>query len=265
VAPGGTLVGQYFGRAGGPVEVRGFVPGYPAAPAAIFASQRTLWFGGRAFNETPGIPATGLDATWYFPWYDAAGSGGRNWVLVGNPSPTATVEVALRLAGSLRGTFPVAPGGVVARVLPGAVGGPLEVRATLAVSPTVAAPVYATQRVLWGESFSEIAGAPAAALSDNLWLPWYDSVVTAGQTWLLIGNPNAAPAAYTVAIAGQASADGTIPAGGNAVHLLPGVVGGPVEIRGFTPGNPAAPLPLYASQRVLQQGAFSEVLARPLW
>ncbi len=77
-----------------------------------------------------------------------------------------------------------------------------------------------------------------------------------GGKGVLVSNQGGAPVTYSVNVAGDPVASGTITAGGSVTPTLPGRMGGPVEV--------TADGPIMASQRVLYNGYFNEVLGTSL-
>ncbi len=258
IAPGANITPTFPGRMGGPVEVI-------SSGGDVLASQRVLSGGGSAFNEVPGIPAAELSDHYLWTWYDNASAGATDWVLIANPNATA-VTAHIKIAGALHWSGNIAPGGKVTPTFPGVMGGPVE------VWTDSGSPVIATQRSLFGPSFEEVPGLAAskvpggysALLSDYNWT-WYDQNSPGMTNWVLVANPGynhagQAQGAVTahIKVAGADRWDVTIGPGQSATHTFPGLMGGPVEVTTNNSGD------LMASQRVLYNGYFNEVLGTPL-
>lgn len=220
------------------------------------------------FNEVPGSPLAALDTVFYFPWYDSRpenGMGG-NWIVVGNRGTgPATVEIWI---GDQRMNDPSNPanqffvipeGGRVTPSFAGVMGGPVKV-----VSLTGQL-LNAGQRVIYRETFSEVPGTPAGSLSDSLEFSWYDST-RAGYMfgdWIMIANAGSQAADVQVWVGSSLMAEYKEV---NGTALLPGAtvtptftetIGGPVRVISTNHQ------PLIASQRVLYQESFSEVMGFP--
>ena len=115
----------------------------------------------------------------------------------------------------------------------------------------------------WKGSFSELPGTPAADLSTHFYFTWYDSLYT--RNWILVGNHGSGTAQVEIRIGGRKMHDPdhpandffSIPEGGRITPFFPNMMAGPVEVISLT-GQP-----LIASQRVLYQDAFNEVMGTP--
>ena len=123
-------------------------------------------------------PRPAIASAW-FPWYDSAGTGGRDWVLAANTGAT-TATLSLYLAGqpacdatpACAWTLPA--GAVRPIVLPSARGGPLEVR------QWSGGPLVVSQRVLTNGAFED---TPASAQ------PTDDGDVLPGQEGVELAEP----------------------------------------------------------------------------
>ncbi len=255
VEPGSNINRQFPGMMAGPVEVQAWVDASRSAPAYVMASQRVLTGGGAAFNETVGVPADELAEYYIWPWYDNVG--GRNWILVANPRETA-ITYTITIGGA-----PME--GYTNRVLAGKAmetpdfpevpitDGPVEVIASQ--------PVIASQRVIFGPSFGETMGATPSTLGNVYCWSWYDQLSPGMRDWVLIQNPNSWPVDYSIRIGGETMpCDGgppcTIPGSGIVTRVFDMRMGGPVTV--------AASGTIVASQRLLYNGYFNEVMGTPL-
>ncbi|HZD05278.1 MAG TPA: hypothetical protein VE173_10180, partial [Longimicrobiales bacterium] len=262
IAPGANVTPIFPGIIGGPVEVEAWRDAAHTTEAKVMASQRVLLSGDTAFNEVPGIPAEGLGSVYHWTWYDFASEGARNWVLVANPPGAAgPVYYQILIGGAVvMNGGPVGAGDTDYPVFPGTIGGPVEARCFSDQAHTAAADCIATQRSLWGPSFEEAPGLPHESLTpapDNAYhWTWYDMQSTGSRNWVLIANLGAAPVNATVRVAGVVRFSGSIPPGQSAIPAFPGLIGGPVEV--------TATGPVMASQRVLWNGYFNEVLGAVL-
>jgi hypothetical protein len=260
LAFGESATPTFPGLMSGPVEVEAWSDAIGgSSPARVIASQRVLSDNGKALNEVPGIPAAELSDHYLWTWYDEESPGTMDWILISNPNQTP-VDYTVRVAGqelasgTLNGAGPEGFDQVQLR-FPGSMGGPVEVSAT--------GTVIASQRTLWGDSFEEVPGFAHSALASSYHWTWYDSSTPGAVNWVLVANPNPTPVTYTIKIAGEEMATGTLEAAGNpngldmATPVFDGVMGGPVEVTS-TGG------PVIASQRVLWQGHFNEVVGTVL-
>ncbi len=278
LGPGQSYAFQFPGSMGGPVEAKAWVQGGAWDNASdrrpVIASQRLLLYNGAAFNEMPGIPAESLDDHQLWTWYDQLSAGARNWVLLANPSATETVSAQVyfinRAGGQgTGGVFNIAPGQSVTPQFPGAMGGPVEVKAWVGGGDWANAadrrPVIASQRSLWGPSFEETPGVAVESLNGEYNWTWYDQLSPGMINWILVSNINNYPVYYEIEIPGtdvgqRPGARGVIPPGQSATPTFPGKMGGPVSVHAWTDANRTVEAPVMSSQRVLYQGFINEVV-----
>ncbi|MBI5869512.1 MAG: hypothetical protein HZB44_00935 [Actinobacteria bacterium] len=269
INPGKNVTPTFPDKRGGAVEVRAWTDDTKITPAKIIASQRVLSDYGKAFNEVPGIPAEELSDDYLWTWYDNVGSSGKDWVLIANPNDTQ-IYFEITVAGTDPGPGSkgfIDPGKNVAPTFPGAVGGPLEVRTWTDDTKSTPAKSIASQRVIWGPSFEEVPGFPVGTLTSNYHWTWYDQQSVGSTNWVLVANHNDASIYYEIIIGGEPAgtgASGTILAGENATPIFPTRMGGPVEVRAWTDDTKVTPAKVMASQRVLWNGYFNEVLGTVL-
>lgn len=220
------------------------------------------------FNEVPGTPPPELDTVFYFPWYDSRpenGMGG-NWLIIGNQGTgTATVEIwigARRMndpANPDNHYFTIPEGGRITPSFPDLIGGPVKI-----ISLTEQ-PLNASQRVIYRETFSEVPGAPAGGLSDSLEFTWYDSRRAGGMfgNWIMIANAGTSSADVEIWVGESllaeydAAHDNALAPGAIVTPMFAETIGGPVRIVSTNHQ------PLIASQRVLYQESFNEVMGYP--
>jgi len=233
--PGERVTPTFPGWMGGPLEV--------TATAPVIASQRVLSNNDRAFNEVPGIPVEELSDYYTWTWYDNASPGATDWVVVANPG-SRPVDVNVRIAGNLVAGVTLNAGEHRALTFPGWMGGPVEVYA--------GGLVIASQRVVWGPSFEEVPGYRVSQLKSHYTWTWYDNASRGATNWVLVANPGSSPVTYQVRIAGGLVASGTLNAGQRVTPTFPGTMAGPLEV--------TASGPVMASQRVIWNGYFNEVL-----
>ena len=289
VAPGAKVTPQFGNIIGGPVEVTSCSQAFdqsgncPGTSPNVIASQRVLSNGSTAFNEVPGTPASQLSGLYYWTWYD--GKNMADWVLVANPSATDNVYYQVRVAGQVMPQAKdnpgiIAPGKNVTPQFDQIIGGPVEVTSCSQAfdqsgnCPGTSPNVIASQRSTTPKSFEEVPGYPAASLAGDYNWTWYDGKNSAN--WVLVANPSATDNVYyQVSIAGQVMPPakdnpGVIDPGKNVTPMFDGTMNGPVEVRscsqafssnGSCPGTTPS---LIASQRVLWNGFFNEVLGTVL-
>jgi bacillolysin/thermolysin len=276
IQPGGNVTPSYPGVIGGPVEVVAYEPGSPSVPRNVIASQRVLWNGN--FNEVFGVPAKELTNDYLFTWYDMRSAGAMDWVLVSNPDAGRDMVAEIWIAGnrmtnSATGDqyFEVPASGIITPVFPGNIGGPVEVRGYDASTYNPVSPgapnmnFYTTQRVLFGTSFGETVGYGTNRLSSDYNFSWYDQRSPGSLNWVLVSNPTVSEVKAEVWIAGTMKEVLTIAPGETKTPMYGGVIGGPVEVKGYdsatyNPGNPGLPNHnVFTSQRVMWNGHFNEV------
>jgi branched-chain amino acid transport system substrate-binding protein len=142
----------------------------------IFSSERSLY--GDSFNEVMGYPANQFTTEYWYPWYDNVSM--YTWVLVGNPSTTASAKVDIYV-GTEKYSYNIGAGKQINQRYTGITTGPVRVVSTNGVK------VFSSERVLYGTSFNEVMGYPGNKLSTEYWLPWYDS--TSMSTDIVVGVP----------------------------------------------------------------------------
>jgi len=260
IAAGKNVTPTLAGVIGGPVEVLAWNDNYNGSNKAdVFASQRVLSNYGGAFNEQVGTPAEELSSHYLWTWYDD--QGGANWILIANPSGSP-MYYEIKIAGNTvahdNGT-PIAAG---QKITPrfGIVGGPVEVTTWSDAGHSVPLNSIASQRIIWGPSFAETPGYPYSALASSYHWTWYDQLSPGMKNWVLVANPSAsATVTYEIKIDGVVypGGSGTLGPGQRATPTFPGQRAGPVEVTS-TGG------PVMASQRVLYNGYFNEVLGTVL-
>jgi hypothetical protein len=131
------------GTIGGPVTVTASTP--------VIASQRVAY--GQSFNEVMGRSPSTASAVSYFNWYDKASPGMWNDnVHIVNPGQAA-VTGTITIPGQATIGISIPAGGEAYYTWPqGTIGGPVTIRAS--------APVIASQRVAYWQSFNEVIATP---------------------------------------------------------------------------------------------------------
>ncbi|RJQ43688.1 MAG: hypothetical protein C4534_07670 [Gaiellales bacterium] len=278
--PGAKATPTFPGTIGAPVEAQAWTDAGKAQPALIMASQRVLTNYGMAFNEVPGIPAAELSNRYVWTWYDSS-AGARNWILIANPptrddgvTASDPIYYRIRIQGADKvacSASPIAAGDHVAPIYNGEQGGPVEV--STYADPgcsAIAARSIVSQRSLWGPSFEEVPGYPRQALDTVFHWTWYDEKAGPGvRNWVLTANLSSSITIYyRVYIKGAAISNcKAIAPGSYDTPRFPGTQGGPVEVRTFSDSHcttPAADPLALASQRVIWNGHFNEVLGTTL-
>ena len=271
IAPGQSWQPIFPGMVAGPVEVNAVQAG-TSTPAKVIASQRVLY--GSAFNEMPGIGASHLSPFNLWTWYDNNSPGASNWITIGNPNQQ---EVFIKVVVGNNLIYdsynssccsPIEPNQTkVLRANPGAasgMGGPVIVVSCGSQSCDSTGPsIFASQRVIWGPSFSEIAGTSDLGTKSH-WT-WYDQQSAGARNWVLIANPSVPEGIYVVIkVAGTVRWAGNITQGSNVTPTFPGVMGGPVDVEAWDVATHTVPEPVFASQRVLWNGYFNELVGKDM-
>lgn len=267
LAPGEAWTPEFPGVMNGPVEVKAWRDGgseYSSNDARkVIASQRVLWNG--AFNEIPGIGVSGLDSWYHWTWYDNASPGAANWVSVSNPDFSSPVFVLI-VVGDIDNPVFIDYAWIgpyeTRNFRNDGIGGPVTLAASYDPGLYSQAPVVATQRVLWGPSFSEIAGTNTNSISTWYHWTWYDMKSPGVSNWIVLTNLDDEPINYKVKVRDQVLASGQIGIDGAAYPTIPGYIGGPVEVTGDGAWT-NQPAFFLASQRVVWNGYFNEVVGKP--
>lgn len=167
------------------------------------------------------------------------------------------------------GGVDLAPGQTATVMIPGKVDGPVEV---LTVRHNSGIPLNSivSQRTLWGPSFEEVPGFPYLSLPSLYYWTWYDQQSAGVSNWVQVANPDGAnPLHYEITIAGQDPAPGptcskgTLAAGEMTNCQFPDKMNGPVKVQAWNPIK-TAPMDIVASQRVIWNGYFNEVMGTEL-
>lgn len=244
-----------------------FNPSAELAPMTQYDATLTT-----AITDTAGNPLT-QNYTWsfttgppardyFFTWYDMASYEMSDWLVMGNPvssNSASAFDVYIGDRKSNGTPLSVQPGHVQPVTYAGSIGGPVEVE-SLGGNPQVV-----SRRTLYGDSFEEIAAVDQYSLDSHYYFTWYDARTPGSRNWVMIANPGATAVAADIYIAGQKmnAAPYSIAPGTSVTPEFPGVMGGPVEVVAYDPGNPAQPRNVIASQRVLWDGNFNEVSGIP--
>lgn len=212
-----------------------------------------------ASNYTWSFTTAPAPRNYFFTWYDQLSPGMRDWVVMGNPASTsAGFDVSVgsqKLASELM----VNANTTQAPAFPGTMGGPVKV-AALEGTPEII-----SQRSLYNDSLEEINGFAEDRLTSHYYFSWYDTVSPGARDWVLIANPGASTVAADIYIAGEKmnTSPYSINPGGIVTPEFRNVIGGPVEVVAYAPGDPLSPRNVMATQRVLWDGNFNEVTGVP--
>ncbi|MCL5883283.1 MAG: hypothetical protein M1539_04825 [Actinobacteria bacterium] len=281
IIPAGSKATPTFpGVMGGPVQVD--ARNDSGDPAFIMASERVLTNDGMAFNEVPGTPQALLANDYLWTWYDMGSEGARNWVLIANPStkpdnsPSSPVWYEIWIGGHIAGQGgPIAPGANENRVFPGTMDGPVEVKTFLDAGHTPPAssqdaPVIVSQRSTWGPSFEEVPGKSKSSLNYYYDWTWYDQQSPGARNWVLIGTTPGEADSVTVEVSFTDKDTGLpvilshdiTPPEKRWIPTFDGKMGGPVHVKAYKQGTPGTTKKVIASQRVIWNGYFNEVLGQ---
>jgi PQQ-like domain len=186
----------------------------------------------------------------WFPWYDNSSPGvNADTIHITNPGgvlATGTIKL-----GTTTVNFNVGPGLDSYYTLPGGtIGGPVVINSTTA-------PVIASLRAWYYQSFNETPALSMADAATTLYLPWYDlqSPGVRADT-IHITNPNAGTATGTIALPNVTPINISVGAGKDVYYTFPsGTIGGPVTI--------TASVPVLATLRAWYYQSFNETAARP--
>ena len=279
LAPGETWTPKYDNSNGAPADVQAYrVGGSPSNQAdarKVIASERTLRDG--AFNEMPGIPASKLSSHYLWTWYDSVNS--LDSVFYGNPSYTDGVWVQIKLAGNpVMAPKYLPPRAVTAwrDTTSSMMNGPLEIFGCADQNcATPSTNLIASQASLYGPAYEETAGTPVSDIKPTANWTWYDDRQAAGsRNWILVANPNNSMIYYRIEIGGSVPAGyigypamGTLGVGQRVTPRFPEIMTGPVQAKGcyvaFNPdGSCSSPADVFASQRVVWNGYFNEVVGK---
>lgn len=266
IQPGQTWTPSFPNTIGMAVEIKSYLDGNPGSQMPVIASERIL-IAGKVFNEMPGIGASSLKNDYLWTWYDAVNSDdGDDVIAVGNPN-SQQVWITAKIAGVIRVQGWINPGNVgywqdsTKKLM----GGPVEVTGCFDQACTQPAPVYTSQQTLYGPSYEEIAGTPTSSLKPTSNWTWYDQQSAGSQNWILVANPNAYSIYYEISMpdvdpAKTPGASGVIQPGQKVTPQFNGVKGGPVRVSAWTDSSKTTPANVMASQRVLWNGFFNEVV-----
>ncbi|MBI5870383.1 MAG: PD40 domain-containing protein [Actinobacteria bacterium] len=271
VNDGETQFRSYDKRLGGPIKIM-------SQYGNGISSERSLF--GNSFEEVWSTSYDDLDTHYYWPVY--LGSMTSEWVLVANPAENGEaveVDISIRNVEDINkipvpdiyvNRHVIQPGDTWTPTWPYS-GGPVEVKAyRVGGSPNNSADarkVVASERILMGDSFNEMAGIAASKLSNEYEWPWYDS--QNANDLVIVGNPNSEPVYLFLYLHGQlmASSDG-VPSGttiwwDSSPQKL---MDGPIEVKACFDTTEAcySPANIYTSQIVIYGPSYEETAGVPL-
>ncbi len=203
---------NYAGENSGPLRI-------VSSDTNILASVRLLY--GDSYAEKLGFPADQLTNDYWFPWYNNTAFPSELRVAnTGDVEANITVYIGDNV---VLDTFSLGVGESIRKAYPGTNNGPLRVMSsTSTVLPSI--------RVLYkGISYSEMLGLPNSKLTNEYWLPAYDSATVNSQ--LRFGNVGGVDTVVTVYIAdGQVLETFALDAGEAIRKNYAGVNNGPLHI-----------------------------------
>ncbi|MHB8791943.1 MAG: hypothetical protein ACYC6O_01195 [Thermoleophilia bacterium] len=279
LAPGESWPCSFEGYIADSVTVNAYseagTRGNPDDARKVIASRRALYNG--AFNEMPGIPSRNFSSTWGWPWYDNQSAGSSSWIIVNNPgTQPSNVYVMLMIGDSFATVLPDAlvPQQSWAIYVPDIMDGPAVVYGCWDVNNCLdtPAPIVATQRSIWGNSFSEIAGERDTGIkSSNAHWTWYDEKSPGSVNYVMISNLEDVPVYYETRLAGLQIGSGIIDPHSSATPDYRDKMDGPLQVDAWISetdggGNQLrlTGADIMASQRVLWNGYFNEIFGKTL-
>jgi hypothetical protein len=139
LGPGAADYRTFLGLVGGPVRIVSTQP--------IWVTQRIIGWGG--WKEVFGVPVELMSTKWYFTWYDSRNAQADNIHFL-NPG-ASPVHVTVTIAGTVFGTYTLAPGEAYHASYSGVCDGPVIIQSD--------GPIMVAQRIVGWSSFEETLGA----------------------------------------------------------------------------------------------------------
>jgi hypothetical protein len=238
----------------GPVEVTSLNGG------AIIASEGINLKNGAGFEsytEFMGLPSGQLSDRYLFPWYNNANAGGvQSQLRFGNVG-TADTIVSVKIAGTVRDTFPLSPNESERVIFTDVDEGPVEVYSSDGV------PIIASMRInLFAMptyySYTEYMGLSASDTPATAYVfPWYTyGLGTGREGQLRFGNVGTEATDVTVTIGGVEKGTYPLDLNGSLRLSFPDLDTGPVEV------TSSGGVPIVASMRTnLRDGSQYESFA----
>jgi hypothetical protein len=141
-----------------------------------------------SFTETMGLPASQLDTTYWFPWYNNATADLDTQLRFANVSgSTATVRIYIGGVEMPGSPFTLVAGESTRKSFANVSNGPVQIVSNRNI--------VAAERVVYkaaggvGTSFSEMMGLPDGLLDVIYWLPWYNNATAELDTQLRFAAP----------------------------------------------------------------------------
>jgi hypothetical protein len=211
----------------------------------IISSQRVLFnkSGKISFNEFPGISETNMSSKYYFTWNDTT-NGNSAWTLIGNPNDTP-VDIKLTIGNSFSQNYTINPNSNITPLIPNVQNGAIIVE-----SLTSGKNIYATQRVLYLNTFNEFPGISETNMSSKYYFTWNDTTNN-NYACTLIYNPSTTLSANVeIKIGGVVKATKTLTPGEIWTPVINNLVSGPVEVN--------SNIDVVSTQRVIFGQSFNE-------
>jgi hypothetical protein len=238
-------------------------PGINAGPVRIVsdqnivAAERLLYRVNNvatSFTEVMALPNSGLDTTFWLPWYNNVDLDTQLRIANVTNQP-ALVHVFIGPNEMPGSPFPLAAGGSARKSYPGVNAGPVKI-----VSDQN---IVAAERLIFkvnnvATSFTEMMALPNSQVNTTFWLPWYNNADL--DTQLRIANVSGSAATVTVTIGGVAQPSFSLAAGESTRKSYPGLNAGPVRIVS-TQNIVVAERLLYKVNNV--PASFSEMMGLP--
>lgn len=220
IAPGGRQYFKYDGVMDGPVKVVS-TNGAGGAGPLVYVTQRSIYQ--TSFCEVAGVASNQFSNTYYFPWYDCKDM--KTWILIANASsPEQYASVEIWVGPEKRQSIFISPGSRYYAYYSGIMDGPVKI-----IEKNGASIIYATERSIYGSSFSEVVGIPANQLTTEYYYPWYDC--QGMKTWVLVGNPSDwSSVSASIYIAGQLKETVSIAPKKSYYGYYSGLMDGPVKV-----------------------------------
>ena len=230
-----SLKNNYASRQLGPIKVVTSVP--------VIASIRTQTTGG-GFTEDQAQQAAAAAPTLYMSWYDSTGSVTYDYINVFNPG---TVPVTGSIAGlgiTPNPTFSLAPAGIQLLKFASTSSGPLTI--------TASGPIMASQRVIYGNAYSEVPALSAAAAAPTVYLSNLAAWPTANLYVMNPAYPSSGPWGFTATVANGSTQTFSNITSVEQTFNYNGLAGGPVKV--------AASLPVLVTGRLFYTSGASGFL-----
>lgn len=202
---------NYTGVNNGPLRV-------VSSASNILTSVRFLY--GDSYTEELGMPASQLTNTYWFPWYNNVAFPSELRVAnTGGGTAAVTVYIG---DNEVLDTFNLGAGVSVRKSYAGKNDGPLRVTSTgSTVLPSI--------KVLYkDDSYSEMLGLPASKLTNEYWMPVYDSATANSQ--IRVGNMGGQSTTVSVYAGGQLLESFSLGVGDAARRNYTGVNKGPLRV-----------------------------------